>query len=170
MIGLMVGLLLAGLLGWYFISRRTGGNLTTTTPATAPTAVSPPPFDPTNTSQTSQIVSAINADVDPFTQTALNDINESGSSNQSHLAQSFTGQQIETAAILNAAAANIAANGGNLNKASLTALAGSTINLTAPQTAGIVAVLNAGPPAGGTPQPPGTYWDYSQQKWVPLLA
>ena len=42
MIGLMVGLLLAGLLGWYFISRRTGGNLTT---ATAPSATPPPTPD-----------------------------------------------------------------------------------------------------------------------------
>jgi hypothetical protein len=35
----MVGLMLAGLLGWYFIARRTGGNLTT---ATAPSAAPPP--------------------------------------------------------------------------------------------------------------------------------
>ena len=32
-IGLMVGLLLAGLIGWYFLSRRTGGNLTGGTPS-----------------------------------------------------------------------------------------------------------------------------------------
>lgn len=39
MIGLMVGLLLAGLLGWYFLSRRTGGNITTSPVSQTPLQV-----------------------------------------------------------------------------------------------------------------------------------
>jgi hypothetical protein len=102
---------------------------------------------------------------------------------QDHLSQSLADQAKETSVIMSipnpaaaaaaagaaAAAASAAANLYYQTGITSTTLANPPPDPSKSNYAYAGAVLNAGPPASAGPQPPGSYWDYTKQAWVPSL-
>lgn len=197
-VGLMVGLLLAGLLGWYFLIRRTGGNILA--PANPPIITNDGRPNP-ETAPPGSVINGISygSDGKPLTtdaqgivfggetfitktssagtlaaQSGATDYDPNNPASAARRVNAITGITQGIAYTSAATTAYNAANGTNLTDAQYTALMTqiqqNQVNSAAYVESNQVASQSGASQPPGPPPGPNYYWNYIFNQWWPLPA